>query len=141
MQSLQTRFVNSHHAAVDSHEAECINVDGIASWALPPLAGLIRSGIPLEIIPDDQDFTDEWLRSGHVVGCVVTGQQPLNGCKITPLGAMRYVVVDHPDMIAECLPDGLTQHNFRVVPFVASTAGTTFKASSLTDASVSNRFP
>ena len=106
-----------------SHEAErisvAINVDSIASWALPPLTGLIRSGIPLEIIPDDQDFTDEWLRSGHVVGCVTTGQQPLNGCRITPLGAMRYVAVAHPDMIAQCLPDGLTQHNFRDVPFVA----------------------
>lgn len=105
------------------HETERISIaidaDSIASWALPSLTALIRSAVPLEIISDDQDFTEEWLRTGQVVGCVTTSQQPLNGCKIFPLGAMRYVAVAHPDLIAQRLPDGLTPYNFREVPFVA----------------------
>ena len=96
-----------------------IDADSIASWALPSLTALVRSKVPLEIISDDQDFTEEWLRTGQVVGCVTTAQQPLNGCKIVPLGAMRYVAVAHPDLIAQRLPDGLTKYNFREVPFVA----------------------
>lgn len=98
-----------------------IDAASIASWALPSLTTLVHSRIPLEIISDDQDFTEEWLRTGQVVGCVTTAQQPLSGCKIVPLGAMRYVAVAHPDLVAQHLPNGLTPYNFREVPFVAVT--------------------
>ncbi|MBV8619539.1 MAG: LysR family transcriptional regulator ArgP [Curvibacter sp.] len=96
-----------------------INADSIASWALPALDPVVQQGLPLEIITDDQDFTDEWLRSGQVLGCVTTLKQALRGCKVVPLGAMRYVAVAHPGLAAQRLGEGLTPHNFRDVPFVA----------------------
>jgi len=59
-----------------------INADSIATWALGALNELAVQGLPMEIITDDQDFTQEWLRSGHVLGCVTTLKQALRGCKV-----------------------------------------------------------
>lgn len=96
-----------------------INADSIATWAMPALDTLARDGLPLEVIADDQDFTQEWLREGQVLGCVTTLKQALRGCKVVPLGAMRYIAVAQPKHASEKLPEGLTAHNFRGVPFIA----------------------
>lgn len=101
-----------------------INADSIATWALPALTELAQQGLPMEIITDDQDFTQEWLREGHVLGCVTTLKQALRGCKVVPLGAMDYVAVATPAFARQRLaaPDGtalLTAHNFRDVSFIA----------------------
>ena len=96
-----------------------INADSIATWALPALDALVREGLPLEIITDDQDFTQEWLREGQVLGCVTTLKQALRGCKVLPLGAMDYVAVAQAGYASEHLPSGITAQNFRETPFVA----------------------
>jgi LysR family transcriptional regulator (chromosome initiation inhibitor) len=96
-----------------------VNADSIATWALPALDPLARQGVPLEIITDDQDFTHEWLREGQVLGCVTTVKQALRGCKVVPLGAMRYVAVASGTFAETRLPGGLTQHSFRDILFVA----------------------
>ena len=97
-----------------------INADSIATWALPALTGLAQSGLPMEIITDDQDFTQEWLRQGQVLGCVTTLRQALRGCKVVPLGAMEYVAVATPALVQERLGgEMLTAHNFRKIAFVA----------------------
>lgn len=96
-----------------------INADSIATWALPALSPLARQGMGLEIITDDQDFTIEWLREGRVLGCVTTLKQALRSCKMVPLGAMRYRVVAQAAYAARHVPNGLSAHNFRSVPFIA----------------------
>ncbi len=111
-----------------------INADSIATWALPALTELAQQGLPMEIIADDQDFTQEWLREGHVLGCVTTLKQALRGCKVVALGAMEYVAVATPGFARQRLvrptPAGeadeaagtgglLSAHNFRDIPFVA----------------------
>jgi LysR family transcriptional regulator (chromosome initiation inhibitor) len=96
-----------------------VNADSIATWALPALDGAVHQGVPLEIITDDQDFTHEWLREGRVLGCVTTVKQALRGCKVLPLGAMRYIAVAAPAYAREHCAQGLTAHNFRALRFVA----------------------
>jgi LysR family transcriptional regulator (chromosome initiation inhibitor) len=96
-----------------------INADSIATWALGALGDLVRQGLPLEIITDDQDFTHEWLRSGQVLGCVTTLKQPLRGCKLVPLGAMDYFAVASPAYAQAQAHQGLTPHNFSRIPFMA----------------------
>lgn len=96
-----------------------VNADSIATWALPALNDLARQGLPMEIITDDQDFTHEWLREGQVLGCITTLKQALRGCKVVPLGAMHYIAVAETGYARERLSKGLTQHNFREVPFIA----------------------
>lgn len=96
-----------------------INADSIATWALPALNELAHQGLPMEVITDDQDFTHGWLREGQVLGCVTTLKQALRGCKVLPLGAMKYVAVAQPAYVQARCPKGLTPHNFRDLPFVA----------------------
>ena len=111
-----------------------INADSIATWALPALTGLARQGLPMEIITDDQDFTHEWLREGHVLGCVTTLKQALRGCKVVALGAMEYIAIAAPGFATEKLgpaavagnagkagdvSGALSAHNFRDISFVA----------------------
>ena len=103
----------------DERISIAINADSIATWALGALDGLVRRGLPIEVIADDQDFTHEWLRSGQVLGCVTTLKQALRGCKLAPLGSMRYIAIAAPDFAREHLPQGLSAHNFRALPFAA----------------------
>ena len=103
----------------DERISIAINADSIATWALPALGELARQGLPLEVITDDQDFTDEWLREGQVLGCVTTLRQALRGCKVAALGAMQYLAVATPAYLQSHCPRGLTPHNFRELPFIA----------------------
>ncbi|MFT3847479.1 MAG: LysR family transcriptional regulator ArgP [Propionivibrio sp.] len=96
-----------------------VNADSIATWALPAFAALIKAGLPLEIIVNDQDFTQEWLREGQVLGCVTTLKKALRGCKVVSLGAMDYIAVATHEAIDRHCPDGFTQHSFRRMPFIA----------------------
>ena len=103
----------------DERISIAINADSIATWAMGALHDLVRQRLPLEIITDDQDFTQEWLRSGQVLGCVTTLKQALRGCKMVPLGAMPYVAVASAAFAQQYLPQGLTPHNFREVSFLS----------------------
>ncbi|MBP8225283.1 MAG: LysR family transcriptional regulator ArgP [Acidovorax sp.] len=103
----------------DERISIAINADSIATWAMGALHDLVRQRLPLEIIVDDQDFTQEWLRSGQVLGCVTTLKQALRGCKMVPLGAMPYLAVASAAFAQQYLPQGLTPHNFREVSFLS----------------------
>ena len=96
-----------------------INADSIATWALHAFDDLVRQGLPLEIIADDQDFTQDWLREGQVLGCVTTLKKALRGCKVVSLGAMDYVAVASKSAIERFCPNGLTPHCVRKMPFIA----------------------
>ena len=103
----------------DERISIAINADSIATWAMGALRDLVRQRLPLESSVDDQDFTQEWLRSGQVLGCVTTLKQALRGCKMVPLGAMPYVAVASAAFAQQYLPQGLTPHNFREVSFLS----------------------
>ena len=103
----------------DERISIAINADSLATWALDAVHDLVRQRLPLEIIADDQDFTQEWLRSGQVLGCVTTLKQAMRGCRMVPLGAMHYVAVASSSFAQKHLPNGLTAHNFREVPFLS----------------------
>ncbi len=96
-----------------------VNADSIATWALPAFDELVRDGLPLEIIADDQDFTQDWLREGQVLGCVTTLAQALRGCKVVPLGAMEYVAVATPQTLQKYCPAGVSPQSVRQIPFIA----------------------
>jgi len=109
----------THTAREEERISIAVNADSIATWALPALTDLVVDGLPLEIIADDQDFTHVWLREGQVLGCVTALREPLRGCKVVPLGVMRYVAVASPAYAQGHCPEGLTANNFRNMAFVA----------------------
>ncbi len=96
-----------------------VNADSIATWALPTFDVLVNEGLPLEIIADDQDFTQDWLREGQVLGCVTTLAQALRGCKVVPLGAMDYVAVATPHTLQKHCSAGVSPQRVRQMPFIA----------------------
>lgn len=99
-----------------------VNADSLATWVMPALDGLVhqghRHGWGLELVVDDQDFTHEWLREGAVLGCVSTVHQALRGCRVNPLGVMRYTAVASPRFLDQELPQGLSRGNFAHAPFL-----------------------
>ena len=96
-----------------------VNADSLATWVLPALQTLVDSGVSLELVVDDQDFTHEWLREGRVLGCVSTVSEALRGCRVSPLCVMRYVAVASPAFVERQLgAAGLHRGNFAQLPFV-----------------------
>ncbi|MBX3621715.1 MAG: LysR family transcriptional regulator ArgP [Rhizobacter sp.] len=95
-----------------------VNADSLATWVMPALDALVHEGVALELVVDDQDFTHDRLRQGAVLGCVSTVSEALRGCRVVPLGTMRYTAVASPGFIARALPQGLDRSNFAQVPFL-----------------------
>ena len=116
------RELGSGGAARGERIAIAVNADSLATWVLPALDPVVQLGLSqgfgLELVVDDQDFTHDRLRQGEVLGCVSTVSQALRGCRVQPLGVMRYVAVASPAFMAAHLPDGLNAANFASTPFV-----------------------
>lgn len=86
-----------------------VNADSLATWLLPALARFVdETGVSVEIVVDDQDHTTEWLRSGRVLGAVTAEDRAVQGCRVQPLGVMRYRATASPSFIRRWLPRGFT---------------------------------
>ena len=78
------------HAAT-SELRVAVNADSLATW----FAEVVRDaatweGTALQLSVEDQAWSTELLRRGEVLGAVTSDATPLQGCRMTPLGAMRY---------------------------------------------------
>ncbi|GHD11266.1 ArgP/LysG family DNA-binding transcriptional regulator [Zhihengliuella salsuginis] len=72
--------------------------DSLASWFAPVLdAAATEDGYALEILRDDENRSEEHLRSGRAMGAITTQRQPVQGCSSTPLGTMRYRAMSAPE--------------------------------------------
>ena len=81
-----------------------INADSLASWAMAPLAA--APGL-IDLIIDDQDHAQDWLRSGRVAAAITAAATPVPGCDIFPLGRMRYRATASPDFVARHFRGGI----------------------------------
>lgn len=82
-----------------------VNADSLATWFLEPLAALSqRHPVDFDIHRDDQDFTASLLESGAVMGAVTSRAEPVAGCRVVPLGTMRYEAVATPAFASRWLP-------------------------------------
>lgn len=96
-----------------------VNADSLGTWFLTPLARLsARRPVVFELHRDDQDFTAGLLEAGTVMGAVTSRAEPVSGCRVVPLGSMRYHAVATPDFVAAWLPDGLTADALTRAPVV-----------------------
>ena len=84
-----------------------VNADSLGTWFLQPLARLAgRHPVVFDLHRDDQDFTAALLESGTVMGAVTSRATPVAGCRVQPLGAMRYRPVATPGYVDRWLADG-----------------------------------
>jgi len=84
-----------------------VNADSLSTWFLEPLARLsVRHPVVFDLHRDDQDFTAGLLESGTVMGAVTSRETPVAGCRVSPLGAMRYEAVATPEYVRRWLSGG-----------------------------------
>ena len=86
-----------------------VNRDSLATW-FPEVIQRAGSELNLhvDIIPDDQEHTAERLRSGEALAAVTAEVTPLHGCRRIPLGAIEYVAVAAPRLMATDFRDGVS---------------------------------
>lgn len=97
--------------------ALAVNADSMSTWftaVFPQLGDVI-----LDIRIEDQDHSTRLLREGVVMGAVTTEHHPVSGCRVQPLGVMRYVPVAAPAYIKRYLPRGFTEDAAARAPSLA----------------------
>ncbi|WP_420176175.1 LysR family transcriptional regulator ArgP [Luteococcus sp. OSA5] len=77
-----------------------VNADSLATWFRPVLAEAAGwEGMTLRLEVEDQDHSTTLLRRGDVMAAVTSEPVVVTGCRITPLGVMRYVPVAAPGLV------------------------------------------
>lgn len=97
--------------------AIAVNADSMATWFGSVFEEL--SEVLFDIRIEDQDHSARLLREGTVMGAVTTERAPVSGCRVTPLGVMRYVPVAGRSYIERHLPDGFTARAAATAPSLA----------------------
>ena len=97
--------------------ALAVNADSMATWFTGVLDTL--DGVLFDIRIEDQDHSARLLREGVVMGAVTTERSPVPGCRVRPLGVMRYVPVAAPSYVEHHLPDGFTAQAVAAAPSLA----------------------
>lgn len=96
-----------------------VNSDSLATWFPDVIAKAAEQlNLRLEIVPDDQEFTEERLRSGDVLAIVTSSDTPIPGCRIVPLGAMEYMAVAATSYAERYLNGSLSLQSFSVAPSI-----------------------
>ena len=99
--------------------ALAVNNDTLATWLLPGLSEfLIREQILLDIMLDDQDHTHTMLAQGLALAGVSSHAEPMRGCEVQLLGAMRYRFLAAPAFQKKWFPEGLQRESARVAPLM-----------------------
>jgi LysR family transcriptional regulator (chromosome initiation inhibitor) len=75
-----------------------------------PALGEMRKHMDLqfELIVEDQDHSSALLRQGKVLAAVTADPHAVQGCRIEPLGSMRYLAVATPQFARMYFADGVT---------------------------------
>lgn len=96
-----------------------VNADSLATWFLAPLTRLAGTlPVLFDLHRDDQDFTAGLLESGTVMAAVTSRAEPVAGCRVIPLGLMRYRAVAEPAFVRRWLPDGAVAGDLARAPVV-----------------------
>jgi LysR family transcriptional regulator (chromosome initiation inhibitor) len=94
-----------------------VNADSLATWLVPALAAFVEdTGLTVEIMVDDQDHTARWLRSGSALGAVTADARAVQGCRVQPLGVMRYRATATPVFIQRWFAQGFTAEALKQAP-------------------------
>ncbi|CAN7392478.1 LysR family transcriptional regulator ArgP [Bosea sp. LjRoot90] len=85
------------------------NADSLGTWFLGAVAAFTnRSPHLLDIAVDDQEHTAEWLRRGRVLAAVTALEKPIQGCRVVPLGSLRYLATASPEFMTCYFAEGVT---------------------------------
>jgi len=96
-----------------------VNNDSLATW-FPKVVERAADelNLLLDIIPDDQEFTNGLLRSGDVSAVISSSDIPIPGCDFYHLGDMEYLAVASARYTERFLADGATLANVASAPSI-----------------------
>jgi LysR family transcriptional regulator (chromosome initiation inhibitor) len=91
-----------------------VNADSLATWVIPALAA--TKGVLFDLVIDDQDVSQDWLRRGEVVAAITSHPGPLQGCDTVPLGNLRYRATATSGFLDRWFPQGVTAEALAIAP-------------------------
>ena len=96
-----------------------VNDDSVGTWFIDAVADFCAErGMLLDLVIDDQDHTAQRIRDGSVQGAVTTQSEPVQGCRSTRLGRMRYRAVCTPAFYERYFSEGIGRDALRGAPCV-----------------------
>jgi LysR family transcriptional regulator (chromosome initiation inhibitor) len=99
--------------------AIAVNADTLATWLLDCLAPWCKEQrVLLDIRVDDQDQTHHLLQQGEVLACISAREKLSQGCKVTPLGKVRYHCMVSPDFYREYFSEGVNRETLLQAPMI-----------------------
>lgn len=85
-----------------------VNADSLATWFPYAMAHAAEGqGITFDIHVEDQDHSANLLREGRVMAAVTADPQPVQGCKVLPLGTLRYRALASPAFMQRHFAQGV----------------------------------
>ncbi|MBO3089257.1 LysR family transcriptional regulator ArgP [Cellulomonas dongxiuzhuiae] len=101
------------------HVTLAINGDSLTTWVLPALAPL-AGRVALHVVREDQERSAELLRDGSVMGAVTSQAVAVQGCRVEPLGVMRYRPLAAPAFAARWFGDDAASGGVRAAALAAA---------------------
>lgn len=96
-----------------------VNADSLSMWFLQALARIpAELNVTFDLHRDDEQHSASFLRSGKVMAAVTATPDPVQGCRVEPLGVMRYRAVAEPAFAARWFADGVDQMKLNTAPTV-----------------------
>ena len=83
-----------------------VTADSLASFVVPILARV--PGFLYDLVIDDQDASADLLRRGQVAAAITIAGPPVQGCDVTPIGALSYLAFAAPEFFDTWFADGVT---------------------------------
>ncbi len=97
--------------------AIAVNADSMSTWFTTVFERL--PDVLFDVRIEDQDHSARLLREGAVMGAVTTERIPVPGCRVQPLGVMRYVPVAGPAYVERYFRDGFIANAAAAAPSLA----------------------
>lgn len=85
-----------------------VNADSLATWFPHAMAQAAEGqSITFDIHVEDQDHSTNLLREGRVMAAVTADPQPVQGCRVLPLGTLRYRALASPAFMQRHFAEGV----------------------------------
>ena len=91
-----------------------VNADSLATWVIPALAA--TKDLLFDLVIDDQDVSQDWLRRGEVVAAITSHPGPLQGCNTIPLGSLRYFATASSAYMSRWFSQGVSPQSLARAP-------------------------
>lgn len=86
-----------------------VNADSVATWFLPALATLDHLPARFDVHIEDEAYSAELLRDGTAMAAVTSDPTEVQGCRVMPLGSLRYVALATPEFVRTRLAGGVPE--------------------------------